>query len=171
MFGINIDLSKLKIDFGIIEKVFIDGVVEQAEIRGATPNSIALRIFPNKLPYVEGEYGAMVRVSSVIDAFEDEIIELSEVTMFDAGKKISQAFMEIFKHEILDHNETLINRMESETTKNYSGAINYDYLELWVQVIPAPNDKWNLEMNMIYDLERLRLYNLREEFKDIQKHV
>jgi hypothetical protein len=170
MFGINMDLSKLKIDFGIIEKVFIEGVVEQAELRSVSPNSIALRIFPNKLEHVEG-YGTMVKVSSVIEDFEDEIIELSEVTMFDAGKKISQAFMEVFKHEILDHNESLINGIENATTKSYGQKIDYDNLELWIQVVPAPSNKWVLDMNMIYDLERLRSYSIREEFSDIQKHV
>jgi len=164
------DLSKLKIDFGIIEKVFIDGVVEQAEIRDAVPNTITLRIFPNKLEHVEG-YGTMVRVSSVIEDFEDEIIELSEVTMFDAGKKISQAFMEVFKHEIIDHNESLDDGFQIESTKNYGHKIDYDNLELWVMVTPSPDGKWLLDMNMIYDYTKLRPYIIREEFKDIQKHI
>ena len=170
MFGMNLDLSKLKIDFGIIEKVFVDGVVEQAELRSVVPNTIALRIFPNKLEHIDG-YGTMVRVSSVIEEFEDEIIELSEVTMFDAGKKISQAFMEVFKHEIIDHNESLNAGLGTESTKNFSQPIDYDKLELWIQVKPIPDGKWTAEMNMIYDFIRLRPYILREEFKDIQKHV
>jgi hypothetical protein len=170
MFGVNLDLSKLVVNFDTIEKVFIDGVVEQAEIRSAKPNTIALRIFPQKLEHVEGEYGTMVRVSSVIEQFEEEVIELSEITMFDAGKKISQAFMEVFKHEIKHHNECLVNDVPTETINNFGEKIDYDRLELWVQVQPL-GDKWKLDMNMIYNFSLLRPYVIREEFKDIQKHV
>lgn len=168
MLGMNLDLSKLIVNFDTVENVFIDAVVEQAEIRNVQPNTLALRIFPQKLQHID-DYGSMVRVSSVVEEFNDEIIELSELTIYDSGKHISQAFMNVFKHEVIDHNATIGIGGQIESTKNFPNLIDLEKLEMWVMVKPIQDQKkkWDLDMNVIYNFKRLRPYVLREEFSEL----
>jgi hypothetical protein len=167
---IGMSLSGLKINFNAVERVFIDSVKEQAELQNVESTTVALRIFPMELENIKGEYGVKVRVSSLSGAFEDSIIALKELTIYDQGNHISQAFMKIFENEVRQHNEYLANSVKSQTTINYGSQIDFDKLELFIQV-KIMDGKEVLEMNMIYDYNMLRPYSIKEEFKDAEDHL
>jgi hypothetical protein len=164
------NLSNLKINFSAVEKVFIDCVLEQADQRQVSHSEVALRIFPQELPEVAGEYGIKVRVSSLTESFQDEIVKLKDLTFYDQGNHISQAFMKIFENEVKSHNSCLLNKVISTTTLSYKGQIAFDKLELFVQTKNVAGQV-ELDMNIVYDFNKLREYSIREEFSDAEEHL
>lgn len=161
------NLSMIKnIDFGKIEAVFVDAVVDQAESLKIEPTQVALRIFPDKLQNVEG-YGIKVRISDLTGQNEEEIVPLKKLTFYDAGNHISQAFLKIFEAEVLEHNTHLDENINSVTTESYPNKIDLDKLEMFVQV----NGNKDLDMNVVYDYNKLRKYSIREEFADAEDHL
>ena len=164
------NLANLKVDFRKVENVFIEAVKDQAELRKAQVSQMALRIFPEELPNVAGEYGIKVRISSLVGAFEEEVVLLKELTFYDQGNHISRAFMQIFENEVRSHNTYLENNVKCVSVENYPNKIDLQNIELFVEVKNRSGQD-ELEMNMVYDFNKLRQYSIREEFKDAEKHL
>jgi hypothetical protein len=156
---------KMKVDFDIVESVFVDAVVDQAEEKGVNPSKIALVLFPMK----KGRgYRTRVKIFSLDNSFQTEVVKLRKITMYDMTGHISQAIMKIFEHEIGEHNMALQRQVQIESTKNCPKPIGYDGFECYIQVKLGEDQNWQLDMTFTHDHEYLRKYNIRTEFAQVE---
>ena len=156
----------MKANFDVVDEVFIDAVVDNAEIKDVSPLDISLILFPQKQK--NGKFKLRVAITSPKKAFKDEIKKLRSLTMYDMMGHISKAIMKIFEHEIKEHNRAVEQGAIIDSTKNFNHPISMDSMECYVEVIKNDKDKWSLNMNLIWDYNFLRKYSLREEFGEIE---
>lgn len=160
----------MNINLDFAESVFVDCVIEQATIKDASPETVALVLRPVSQFLPKSNTTAWVLrvdIMSKTEQFNTETKELKDVTLYDAGKHISKAILEIFDFEIKEHNR-LINTPNTdmsayETTRNYPAPIDREKIECYVEV----DDNDNLKMNIIYDHQLLKKYSIKEEFAGI----
>jgi len=156
---------KMKVDFDIVESVFIDAVVDQAEEKSVDPNKIALVLFPFK----KGRsYRTRVKIFSLDGSFQTEIVKLRKITMYDMTGHISQAIMKIFEHEIGEHNLAVHRGLAVETTRNIPKPIGLDGIECYIQVKLNEKQSWELDMTFTHDMDYLRKYDIRTEFSQVE---
>jgi len=159
----------MNINLDFAESVFADCVKEQATLKEVSPETIALVLHPlaEYLPKSNTTAWVLrVNIISKVGDFETETKELKDITLYDAGRHISRAILEVFNFEIKEHNRLITageNLETHETTQNYNKLIDRDKIECYVEV-----DKTDtLKMNIIYDHQLLKKYSLKEEFAGI----
>ena len=157
------DLSNVKVDFNAVERVFVDAVIEQAEQKGVHPDKLALVLFPEPS---KKDFRTRVRIMSLDGSFEDEIVRLRKVTMYDLTGHISQAIMKIFEHEVIEHNEALSKGIVVESVKNLAREIDLHGLECYIQV-KSQGGSMILNMAFTHENEFVRPYNIKNEFQDV----
>ena len=149
-------------DLDLVESVFVDAVVDQAEMKNVAPDKIALILFP--VPIKRG-LAIRVKIFSLNKAFPTEIVKLRKITMYDLTGHISKAIMKILESEVDEHNMKITNFIEDTSTKSVKEPIKLEDMECYIQV--EAGEKPKLKMTLINKHRFLRLYDIKEEFGSV----
>jgi len=146
----------------------VDAIVEQAEKRDVVPTDLSLILCsinknenkPNRAP----DWRTRCRIVSLTNVFPEEVVKIRKIHMMDISGAITQSVTKMFEGEIYSHNQALKQNITTESTTNYPTPIALDKLEINIDAKLKPDGEYEVELNVTYDMEFLRVYDLQDMF-------